>query len=75
MESAQPNQLIAVQLIGSSEVVDDFCYRLTRNGVAFVVGQLEVLDDRSVFVLPFCGSQVHAYQTSMYLIQSKGFFV
>ena len=41
--AALPNQLLAVQLIGTPEVVDNFCYRLTRDGVAFVVGQLEVL--------------------------------
>jgi hypothetical protein len=48
--TAQPHQVIPVELIGSAEVVDDLGDRLASFGVADVVGELEVLDHRSIFV-------------------------
>ena len=40
-------------------------------GMALVVGQLVVFDDRSVFVLPSSDSQIHAYSLSVYTSPSQ----
>jgi hypothetical protein len=50
---AQPDQLLTVELIGAAEVVDDFGDGFAVTGMAFVVGQLEIFDDRAVLVLRF----------------------
>ena len=47
--------------------VDDFCYRFSCDGMALIVGQLEVFDHRAVFVFSSSGSQVHAYIFSVYI--------
>ena len=60
-------QLLAVELVNSAEVVDDFSYRFVSFRMALVVCELEVLDDRSIFVGALCCSEIHAYGYSMYL--------
>ena len=59
--TTQAHQLGAVELIGAAEVVDDLGHRFAGLGVALVVRQLKVFDNRAVLVGTFCGSQVHAY--------------
>ncbi len=63
--SAEPDELFAVELIDPAEVVDDFSHRFFGDGVALVVGELEVFDGGAVLVLSFCGAQIHAYVTIM----------
>jgi hypothetical protein len=47
---AQPHQIIPVELIGSAEVVDDLGDRPAGFRMAHVVGELEILDHRSIFI-------------------------
>ena len=48
--AAEADQLFAVHLICSSEGVDDFCDGLFGDGMPFIVGELVVFNDGSVFV-------------------------
>jgi hypothetical protein len=36
------------------------------------VGELVVFGDGAVFILPSCGSQIHAYANSMYPYDGQG---
>ena len=63
---AQPDKLLAIQLIGVSEVVDDASSGLVSLRMSHVVSQLVIGDDETILVLSFCRSQVHAYYYSIY---------
>jgi len=71
---AQPNELLAVQLIDSTEIVNDFGHRFTSYRVALIVGQLQVLDDGTVFVFAFGPAQIHAYVLSVYLYACQALY-
>ena len=49
----ETKELFVIQLIGSTEFVNDFGDRFTRCRVALIVGQLVVIDDGAVFVFAF----------------------
>ena len=53
---AQPDKLLAIQLIGASEVVDDASSGLVSFRVSNVVCQLVVGDDGTILILSLCGS-------------------
>ena len=59
------SELLVIQLIDSTEIVNDFRYRFARYRVALIVGQLVVLDDGAVFVFAFGDAQIHAYVLSV----------
>ncbi len=42
-----------IQLIGATEIVNDFGNRFTRLRVALIVGELVVLNDGAVFIFAF----------------------
>jgi len=57
--SGEPNQDLTVELIGTTEAVDD-----TGNGgvglrIPLVVGELEILGNGAILVFSFRGSQIH----------------
>ena len=60
------SELLVIQLINSTKIVNDFGYRFTGYRVALVMGQLVVLDDGAVLVFTFGDAQVHAYILSVY---------
>ncbi|WP_159449703.1 hypothetical protein, partial [Desulfococcus multivorans] len=59
--SAQPDQFLPVELVGTAEVVDDFGNRLAGIRVALVMRQLEIFDHGAVFVLSLRRPQIHVY--------------
>ena len=64
----QSHQLLPIQLIGSTEIVDDFGHGFSGFGMTLIVRQLVVLNTGTVFVFTFCGPQVHAYIYIVYLL-------
>lgn len=57
--TAEADELIAVKFIGPAEAVDELSDGLFGDRIALVVGELIVLDDASVLIGSFGGSQVH----------------
>ena len=57
--SAQTDQIIPVKLIGPAKAVNDMGYRFFILGMPLIVGELEVFDNRAVFVFSFGSSQIH----------------
>jgi len=53
---AETHQLLAVELVNSSEVVDDFGNGFASVRMPLVMGKLEVFDDRAVLVGALCDS-------------------
>ena len=68
------SELLVIQLINSTEIVNDFGYRFTAYRVALIVGQLVVLDDGAVFVFAFGDAQVHAYVLSVYIFACQALY-
>jgi len=58
----EASERLTVELVGTAEVVDHFGDRAAGVGASLVVGELEVRDDRAVFVLPPRLAQVYAYR-------------
>ena len=65
------SELLVIQLINSTEIVNDFGYRFTGYRVSLIVGQLVVLDKGAVFVFAFGDAQIHAYVISVYIFDCK----
>jgi len=53
---AQPDKLLVIQLVGTSEVVNDASSGLVSLRVSHVVSQLVVGDNGAIPVLSFCSS-------------------
>ncbi|MGA2733080.1 MAG: hypothetical protein ABSG35_10865 [Syntrophobacteraceae bacterium] len=53
---AKPHQPYTIQLIGSSEVMDDPGNGFACPDMAHIVGELVILDNRPVFIFAFCGA-------------------
>jgi hypothetical protein len=53
---AETHQLLAVKLVNSAEVVDDFSDGFAGVRMPFVMGELEVFDNRAVLVGTLCDS-------------------
>ena len=68
------NELFAIKLIDSTEVVNDFGHRFTSLRMALIVSQLVVLDDGAVFVFTFSPAQIHPYLLSVYLYICKALY-
>jgi hypothetical protein len=62
----QAAQGLAVEVVLPAEAVDDLGHRAARLGVADVVGQLYVANDRPVLVPPLDRPQVHAHTIRQY---------
>jgi hypothetical protein len=52
----QPDKILAIQLIGSSEVMYDSGNGFSGNRVSLVVSQLKILDGGTVLVCALCFS-------------------
>ena len=57
--AAEADQLFTVQFICPSERMDNLCYGHPSDGVAFVMSELVVVNDGSVFVFSLSSSEVH----------------
>jgi hypothetical protein len=57
--AAQPNELIAVEFIGSTKAVNDVSDGFAGYRVTFVMGELEVLGGGSILVFSAGCTQVH----------------
>ena len=53
---AQPDKLLAIQLVGTPKVVNDASSGLVSLGVSNVVGQLIIGDNGAILVLSSCSS-------------------
>ena len=47
------SELLVIELVDSTEIVNDFRYRFKRYRVMLIVDQLVVLDDGAVFIFAF----------------------
>ena len=65
---AESHEIIALKLIGSSEVVDDLGDRSASLGMAHVVRELIVFDHRSIFY--FCVSSVDTCLLDQHVLYS-----
>jgi hypothetical protein len=57
--SGESNQGLPVELIGTTEAVDDTGYGGVGLRISLVVGELEILGNGAVLVFSFRGSQIH----------------
>ena len=62
---SEPNEVIAIKLVGSSEAVDDPSDSGIGLRVPLVMGELEVFGNGAVLVFSFRGAQVHAHYDSV----------
>jgi hypothetical protein len=58
-------------LIGTTKIVNDVGYWLARLWIALVVRELAILGHAAVFISPACGSEVHAYEYTVYYLPNK----
>jgi len=60
-----------IELVAPAEGVNDIGFGIALLGVAYVVGQLNVLDERAVFVSSGDRAYVHAHRVAVYAINCQ----